>query len=123
MQGQRRHEKLRALNIEIGEAETRGDKPFFEDLLAPVFAIPRADGKRMDDRETFITAVGKSAYRTTQVESVTVFEANRALVVCIVAMEVAEGTASFQNVRLFTRESPGELLETLGGGERACPLI
>jgi hypothetical protein len=33
---------LRQLNVEIGYAETRGDTAFFEDLLAPVFAMRRA---------------------------------------------------------------------------------
>ena len=74
------HDELRALNIEIGEAETRGDVPFFEDLLAPAFAMRRADGKRIDDRGAFVRAVAKSAKRATEIQSVTMFEENRALV-------------------------------------------
>jgi hypothetical protein len=99
------YEQLRTLNIEIGNAEGRGDTAFFEDLLAPVFAMRRADGKRMDDRGQFIAAVAESAERATEVESITFFEANRALVVCILAMETAEGTRRFHNVRLFTRQA------------------
>jgi hypothetical protein len=99
------YEQLRSLNVEIGNAETRGDSAFFDDLLAPVFAMRRADGKRMDDRGQFIAAVAESAERATEVESITFFEANRALVICIVAMETPEGLRRFHNVRLFTRQA------------------
>ena len=99
------HEELRALNVEIGNAEARGDTAFFEDLLAPAFAMRRADGKRIDDRTRFVSAVTKSAERSTEVHSITFFESNRALVVCTVALEDAQGTKHFHNLRLFIRES------------------
>jgi Domain of unknown function (DUF4440) len=100
------YEELRTLNVKIGNAETRGDKRFFEDLLAPAFAIRRAGGKRIETREQFISAVAKSARRTTEVQSISVFIANRALVACIVTMEMPEGPTRFHNLRLFTRSSP-----------------
>ena len=99
------HEQLRALNVAIGEAETRGDSNFFDELLAPAFAIRRFDGKRIDDREQFISAVAKSAARTTEVESVTLFESDRALVVCVVTLADPGGAKRFHNLRLFTRQS------------------
>jgi hypothetical protein len=99
------YEQLRTLNIEIGNAEARADTAFFEDLLAPVFAMRRADGERMEDRGQFMAAVAESAERATEVESITFFEANRALVICIVAMETPEGPRRFHNVRLFTRRA------------------
>ena len=99
------HEQLQKLNVEIGSAEARGDKAFFEELLAPVFAMRRAGGNRMDDREQFIEAVAESAERVTEVESITLFESDRALVTCVVAMETAEGPKRFHNVRLFTRQA------------------
>jgi hypothetical protein len=97
------HETLRSLNLEIGEAEARGDRVFFEQLLASSFAMRRADGKRIEDRERFLASVGMSAGRQTTVQSITCFESNRALVECTVTMETAEGTKHFHNVRLFTR--------------------
>jgi hypothetical protein len=42
------YEKLRALNIDIGRAETQGDKRFFKTLLAHAFAMRRASGQ-LDD--------------------------------------------------------------------------
>jgi hypothetical protein len=99
-------EGLRALNVEIGHAEARGDKRFFEDLLAPAFAMRRATGK-VEDRKSFIDAVRESDARSTEINSVTPFESNRALVVCAVAMVTPEGEKHFHNVRLFSREEPG----------------
>jgi hypothetical protein len=99
------YDELRALNIEIGNAEARGDRSFFDDLLAPVFAMRRADGKRMDNREQFISGVVESSNRATEIQSITLFDLNRALVVCVVMMETAEGPKQFHNLRLFTRQS------------------
>jgi hypothetical protein len=99
------YEQLRALNVEIGEAESRGDSHFFEDLIAPVFVIRRADGRSLDDRTSFISAVAQSAQRTTEIQSITFFGANRALVECVVTMESSEGTKRFHNIRLFTRQA------------------
>jgi hypothetical protein len=99
---------LTALNVAIGEAESRGDKAFFEELLAPAFAMRRARGS-IDDRDAFLGGVKESAQRTTDVESVTLFAENRALVVCTVTMDGER----FGNVRLFTREAadrPWQLL-------------
>jgi hypothetical protein len=107
------YELLRDLNVDIGAAETRGDKVFFEDLLAPAFAMRRADGKRIDDRTQFIAAVKESADRPTTVHSVTVFEGNRALVTCTVTMDTGQGLRQFHNVRLFTRPAAGDRWQLL----------
>ncbi len=72
------YELLRTLNLEIGDGEAHGDAEFFEDLLAPAFAMRRADGKRTDDRGRFITSLAESADRSTEVNAITLFEANRA---------------------------------------------
>lgn len=106
-------ETLRSLNLEIGEAEARGDRPFFEDLLAPAFAMRRADGKRIEDRARFIASVATSARRRTTVHSITCFESNRALVECTVTMETAEGSKHFHNLRLFTRGRPSDRWQLL----------
>src|SRR5688572_22950288 len=107
------YELLRQLNIEIGEAEARGDRAFFEGLLAPALAMRRADGKRIDDRDRFLAGVAESADRPTEVHSITLFEANRALVVCTLTTETADGSKHFHNVRLFTRASPGDRWQLL----------
>ena len=54
------HESLEALNVEIGNAESRGDKPFFEGLLAPSFAFRRVTGVVVD-RKQFLDAVVQGA--------------------------------------------------------------
>jgi hypothetical protein len=107
------YEVLRQLNIDIGKAEGRGDTAFFEMLLAPAFAMRRADGKRIDDRERFIASVAESAERLTQVHSITLFEGNRAIVACTITMETADGSKRFHNVRLFTRSSSSDLWQLL----------
>jgi phage terminase large subunit GpA-like protein len=99
-------DELARLNVEIGAAETRGDAAFFEKLLAPAFAMRRADGKRIDDRGRFIAAVAKSAERRTEVHSIAFFERDRAIVTCIVTMGTPDGTKRFHNLRLFIRKGP-----------------
>ena len=99
------YEKLRALNIDVGRAETQGDKRFFATLLAHAFAMRRASGQ-LDDRDGFIAEVKQSGERITEIQSITLFEANRALVSCVVTMETAEGARRFHNARLFTRPLP-----------------
>jgi len=95
-------ERLRALNLEIGEAESRGDRAFLEQLLAPAFAMRRASGAVVD-RDAFLEEVQQSAERPTAIQSINVLAQNRAVVMCIVIMD---GTA-YANLRVFTRESPG----------------
>jgi hypothetical protein len=99
-------DQLRELNIEIARAETRGDAAFFEELLAPAFAMRRADGKRLDDRAAFLAGVAESAERRTQVDSISFLGDCRALVECVVALDTPEGERRFHNVRVFVRESP-----------------
>ncbi len=99
-------EGLRALNIEIAHAETRGDSEFFQELLAPAFAMRRADGKRLDDRAAYLAGVTASAERRTSVDSISFLGDCRAVVTCVVEMDTAEGTKSFLNLRVFVRETP-----------------
>jgi hypothetical protein len=100
------HDELVELNVEMGDAEARGDTAFFENLLAPAFAMRRAAGGRIDDRERFIGAVAPSADRATDVHSVAFFEKDRAVVTCTVTMTSAGATERFDNLRLFVREGP-----------------
>jgi hypothetical protein len=115
------YELLRDLNVDIGAAETRGDKAFFEDLLAPAFAMLRAKDYKIDDRTAFISAVKESAERQTSVGSITFFEANRALVVCTVTMETPDGEGRFHNVRLFIRPSAKRNWQLLAWANERLP--
>jgi hypothetical protein len=106
-------EWLRSTNIEIGNAETQGNKEFFETLLAPCLAFRRANGQILD-RPNFIAGVSPSAKRTTNIQSITVLEKNRALIECTVTMEDDGGAKRFHNVRLFVREGESNQWMLLG---------
>jgi hypothetical protein len=96
------HERLEALNVDIGNAESRGDKAFFENLLAASFAFRRANGVVVD-RKQYIEAVATSAARTTAVRSITYAGKARAIVSCIVRMDVQGVRKDFDNLRVFIR--------------------
>ena len=99
-------ETLEALNLEIGNAEGRGDKGFFEDLLAPSFAFRRANGVVVD-RKQYIEAVATSAARTTAIRSISFAGKARAVVTCIVTMDVQGTRKDFDNLRVFVRADDG----------------
>ena len=100
-------EALGILNIEIGKAESRGDKGYFEDLLAPAFAFRRASGAVVD-RKQFIEAVAASVPRLTAIRSITFAGKARAVVVCVVTMEVQGAKRDFDNLRVFVRTDDGK---------------
>lgn len=87
---------LTELNLEIGVAESMGDKEFLEKVLAPVLAFRRANGECID-RNIFLSAVKSGARRETEMESISLLGHNRAVVTCTVSM----GDKRFHNVRLF----------------------
>jgi len=96
------HETLEVMNVEIGLAESRGDKGYFEDVLASSFAFRRVTGIVVDRRQ-YIDAVAPSAVRTTNVRSITYVGDARAVVSCIVTMEVQGAQKAFDNLRVFIR--------------------
>jgi hypothetical protein len=55
---------LTELNLEIGAAESRGDKEFLGNVLAPVLAFRRANGECIDEN-IFLVAVKSGARRET----------------------------------------------------------
>ena len=101
------HEALGKLNVDIGNAESRGDKGYFEDLLTPAFAFRRASGVVVD-RKQFIEAVAPGAERTTTVRSITFAGRARAVVACTVAMDVQGTKKDFDNLRVFVRGDDGK---------------
>ncbi len=96
---------LREVNVAIGDAEARGDHPFFDALLAPAFCMVRPDGLRFDDRAGFLAALQPGPRRRTRMESVVTFD-NRAVVMCTVVKGEGADAATHRNVRTFSRPRP-----------------
>ena len=93
---------LRECNIQIGVAETNGDRDWLDTILAPQLAFRRADGITIDDRRAFLNKVKPSDPRETQVESIELC-GDRAIVRCIVTVKTADGDKKYHNLRLFVR--------------------
>lgn len=91
--------QLRKLNDRIGEAESDGDYRFFEQHLAPAFAMSRASGAT-ETRDTFIDNLTKGPPRHTLDQSITLLE-NRAVVDCLVEVDGNQ----YANHRIFVRLS------------------
>lgn len=97
---------LKERNIEIGEAESRGDHAWLEDALAMKLAFQRANEARtIVGREEFLDAVASgpdrvTQDRVTQIESIHLY-GDRAVVTCIVTMK--PGGEMYHNLRLFVR--------------------
>ena|ERR1700733_15711297 len=99
-------EELTRLNIEIGNAESRGDKNWLNEHIAPRLAFRRANKeKTVDCREEFLDKVKQSDDRKTEVQSVEI-HGDTAVVKCIVIVNT-KGDPKYQNLRLFVREPDG----------------
>ena len=96
---------LRELNVAIGDAEARGDRSFFEGLLAPAFSMVRPDGLRFDDRTSFLAALQPGPRRRTRVDAVVTYD-DRAVATCTVAKGEGADAAVHRNVRVFSRPGP-----------------
>ena len=62
-------EALTRLNIQIGEAETRGDRHWLSDAIAPKLAFRRADRNTVDDRTEFLKIAPGEPRETTLILS------------------------------------------------------
>jgi hypothetical protein len=92
---------LKERNIEIGAAESRGDRAWLEGALAMKLAFQRANEARtIVDRKEFLDAVAPGSDRITQIESIHLY-GDRAVVTCIVTMQ--PGGERYHNLRLFIR--------------------
>ena len=97
---------LAQLNVEIGVAETNGDRAFLDGILAEQLAFRRASGAVVD-RPGYLAAVAESEQRITEVEAIQLY-GDRAVVTCVVTLVRANGERPrFHNVRLFTRAATG----------------
>src|SRR3989304_7016679 len=95
-------EILAQLNVQIGEAESKGDRNWLDGVIAPKLAFRRADGTTIDDQADFLKKVARSDPRETTVESIDL-NGDRAIVKCIVTVKSARGNKRYHNVRLFVR--------------------
>lgn len=97
-------ETLRALNIEIANAEDLGKRKWLAKILAPKMAFRRANADRtFDSRNTFLKKVapleeGKSPKTTKILEPIEIY-GDRAIVQCVVTV----GQDQYHNIRLFVR--------------------
>lgn len=91
---------LHSLNMEIGKAESEGNRRFFENLLAPAFAMSRANGVT-ETRETFLNHVMHSSPRSTQILSRSMLGTKTAAVTCLVEQD----GKTYENYRVFVRQS------------------
>jgi hypothetical protein len=89
------------LNIQIGEAESRGDRHWLEKHIAPVLAFQRADEATFADRENFLSNITPGERRDTEIISVDL-DGDQAIVKCIVTM--SPSGEKYHNMRLFVRQ-------------------
>ena len=97
-------ETLKQLNIQSGEAESRGDRDWLEGVIAPRLAFQRADRVTVDDRSQFLSKVKTSDARQTRIESIDII-GDRAVVKCVVTLMSAGTAKSYHNLRLFVRQA------------------
>lgn len=91
-------EVLQALNAKIMEAENAGDREWLASILAPHFAIQRANGD-VADRDSFLQNVKAGGDRVSRiVEPIRVY-GNRA----VVQFVVSTGGRQIDNLQLFVR--------------------
>lgn len=93
-------QRLRALTVQMGDAENAGDGKWLATVLAPRLAFQRADDARtVDDRVAFLQKVKSGGTRVTKVlEPIQLF-GDRAIVQSIVSV----GGKDYHNLRLFVR--------------------
>jgi 4-carboxymuconolactone decarboxylase len=97
---------LRELTQRIADAETKGDKPFFKDLLHPRFVFRRARGT-VDSKKTFLAALRPGPNRSVDVESVDVLGKHRATVRTVVTNAAGDNVSEYDNFQVFLREDDG----------------
>lgn len=109
--------QLEAINLKIAQAETDGDVNWLDQRLAPEFGFQKAD-KSFVGRAAFLAKVKQSGERSTVINSVAIF-GNRALVTCVVTMQVDGMAKQFHNLRLFVKIADDWKL--LGWANEALP--
>jgi hypothetical protein len=89
---------LAQLNVDLGVAETNGDRAFLDNAIAQQLAFSRANGE-MVDRARYLAALAQSDPRDTDIESIQLY-GDRAIVTCIVTLRRTDGKRPrFHNAR------------------------
>lgn len=91
-------EVLKELNIEIGDAENRGDREWLATVLAPRLAFQKSN-QAVEDRELFLQGVTAGGDRTSRIIEPVQIYGDRAVVQCV----VTKGNQEIHNLRLFVR--------------------
>jgi hypothetical protein len=94
------------LNLAIGQKEDAGDREWFDALLAPAFAMRRANGAFVG-RDEFLASLQKAdTVRTTEIVGVEAIGQFRSEVRCIVSI----ANKKYDNLRLFVHDGKAWLL-------------
>ena len=104
---------LLALNLEMMEQESAGNRDYFDALLAPEFAMRRGDLRTVVGRDAFLCGVSESARRDTEDLEVVLSTDTLAVIRSTVAMMKDGAERRVVNVRGFVRSSvddPWQLL-------------
>jgi hypothetical protein len=97
---------LAQLTVDIGAAETSGDRAFLDSVIAEQFAFRRASGAVVD-RAGYLAAVAASEPRLTEIESIQLY-GDRAVVTCVVTLVRSDDERPrFHNTRLLIRAATG----------------
>ena len=97
-------ELLVRLNLDINDAENRGDRDFLAGVLAPKLAFQRANSERtVDDGDAFLLKVLPGGERTIRILDPIQLFGDRAVVQCV----VTQGGGDYHNLRLFVRRADG----------------
>ena len=113
-------ELLRDINVELVVRESDGDVDYFRTLLAPAFAMRRANGS-FNNRDEFLAGVAKSPERRTEEPSVTLYDDTCAVVTCIVSTGAEQEIVRVHNFRLFTRSDAAAAWRLLAWSNAKLP--
>lgn len=101
--------EVAALMVAIADAECRGDGAFFAALLHERFVMLRPNGLT-EGRDGFIGRLAAGGERVTDLRSVELHGAKRAVATAVVRKR-GDGAAAWEahdNLRVFVREAAGE---------------
>ena len=94
-------QQLYDLNMEISNAENRGDHKWLTNTLAPCLAFQRGNPERtVDDRDAYLRKIAAGGTRETRsIDTIKIY-GNRAIITCIVK---GNDGLDYHNLRLFIR--------------------
>ena len=99
-------DQLLALNDEIGDAESRADTGYFENLLHERFTMRRPSGV-ISSKADFVSGLTTGAVRETTMTSLQLLAENYAIAECLVRKwdgATPGNVMQFRNLRVFIRD-------------------